>query len=49
MPAIEKRKRQLRKIFALSSTDDRELILTAKDKGFIQFQRLEVRGQRLEV
>ncbi len=35
MPAIEKRKRQLRKIFALSSTDDRELILTAKDKGFI--------------
>ncbi|CAM1344125.1 response regulator [Tenacibaculum amylolyticum] len=33
--AIEKRKRQLKKIFAINSTDDRELVLMAKDKGFI--------------
>ncbi len=33
--AIEKRKRQLKKIFNISSTDDRELIYVAKDKGFI--------------
>ena len=33
--AIEKRKRQLKKIFDITSTDDRELIHVAKDKGFI--------------
>ncbi len=33
--AIEKRKRQLKKIFDIDSSDDRELILIAKDKGFI--------------
>ena len=32
---IEKRKRQLKKIFDIDSTDDRELIHVAKDKGFI--------------
>lgn len=33
--AIEKRKRQLKKIFDITSKDDRELIYIAKDKGFI--------------
>ncbi len=35
MPAIEKRKRQLKAIFSIESSDDRDLILTAREKGFI--------------
>ena len=32
---IEKRKRLLKQVFDINSSDDRELILTAKEKGFI--------------
>lgn len=32
---IEKRKRLLKQVFGIDSSDDRELILTAKEKGFI--------------
>lgn len=35
MPGIEKRKRHLKQIFNIDSPDDRELILIAKEKGFI--------------
>lgn len=35
MPAIEKRKRQLKTVFAIDTSDDRDLILTAREKGFI--------------
>ncbi|WP_075340647.1 response regulator [Tenacibaculum agarivorans] len=35
LAAIEKRKRQLKKILAIESSDDRELIFVAKEKGFI--------------
>lgn len=35
IPAIEKRKRHLKHIFEIKGKDDRELILIAKDKGFI--------------
>lgn len=34
-PAIDKRKRHLKQIFNIQSSDDRELILVAKEKGFI--------------
>jgi len=33
--AIEKRKRHLKELFEISSQDDRDLILVAKEKGFI--------------
>ncbi len=32
---IQKRKRQIAKIFGVDSHDDRELILTARNKGFL--------------
>ena len=32
---IEKRKRQLKKIFDVSSLEDKQLIIVAKEKGFI--------------
>lgn len=35
IPAIEKRKRHLKHVFDIKGQDDRELILIAKDKGFI--------------
>lgn len=35
IPGIEKRKRHLKQIFNTQSSDDRELILIAKEKGFI--------------
>lgn len=35
LTGIEKRKRLLKQIFDIDSTDDRELILAAKEKGFI--------------
>lgn len=34
-PGIEKRKRHLKQVFGIKSADDRELILLAKEKGFI--------------
>ena len=34
-PGIDKRKRHLKQIFNIQSSDDRELILIAKEKGFI--------------
>tara|TARA_R110002073_G_scaffold336490_1_gene533987 strand:+ start:10267 stop:10953 length:687 start_codon:yes stop_codon:yes gene_type:complete len=34
-PGIDKRKRHLKQIFNIQSFDDRELILVAKEKGFI--------------
>ncbi|MFL0087526.1 DNA-binding response regulator, partial [Tenacibaculum maritimum] len=33
--AIERRKREIKKMFSISSLDDRDLILTAREKGFI--------------
>ena len=33
--AIEKRKRHLKHIFEIKNADDRELIVIAKEKGFI--------------
>lgn len=35
IPGIEKRKRHLKQIFGIASQDDKELILLAKEKGFI--------------
>ncbi len=35
LPAIEKRKRHLKEIFNLQSSSDKELIQSAKEKGFI--------------
>lgn len=35
MPGLEKRKKQLKEIFKVQDNDDRELILKAKEKGFI--------------
>lgn len=35
MPGLEKRKKQLKEIFKVEDNDDRELILKAKEKGFI--------------
>lgn len=35
IPGIEKRRRHLKQIFGIKSADDRELILLAKEKGFI--------------
>ena len=35
IPGIEKRKRHLKQIFGIKSADDRELVLVAKEKGFI--------------
>ncbi len=33
--AIEKRKRQIKQMFGVTSPDDKDLILIARDKGFI--------------
>ncbi len=33
--AIEKRKRQIKQLFGVNSSDDKDLILMARDKGFI--------------
>ncbi len=33
--AIEKRKRQIKQMFGITSSDDKDLILIARDKGFI--------------
>ena len=35
MPGLERRKKQLKKLFEVKDNDDRELILKAKEKGFI--------------
>ena len=35
MPGLEKRKKQLKELFKVQDNDDRELILKAKEKGFI--------------
>jgi DNA-binding NarL/FixJ family response regulator len=35
MPGLEKRKKQLKELFKVEDNDDRELILKAKEKGFI--------------
>jgi len=35
MPGLEKRKKQLKELFKVKDNDDRELILKAKEKGFI--------------
>ena len=35
IPGIEKRKRHLKQIFDINGPDDRDLILIAKEKGFI--------------
>jgi DNA-binding NarL/FixJ family response regulator len=35
MPGLERRKKQLKKMFEVKDNDDRELILKAKEKGFI--------------
>lgn len=35
IPGIEKRKRHLKQIFGIKSQDDKELILLAREKGFI--------------
>jgi hypothetical protein len=33
--AIERRKRQIKQLFGVNSADDKDLILMARDKGFI--------------
>ena len=35
IPGIQKRKRHLKQIFGIESPDDKELVLIAREKGFI--------------